>query len=122
MPKGRKTETGPLPKEYHLQEMPTDSYPKRTEQNAIDSDGTLIISHGELSGGSEFTRKMAERHGKPWIHVDVNRVSLEAAVELVRAWINGNDIKTLNVAGPRASKVPKIYSMSKGILKGLLQP
>jgi len=65
VPKGRKTERGPLPKKYHLQEMPTDSYPKRTEQNVMDSDGTLIISHGELSGGSEFTRKMAEKHGKP---------------------------------------------------------
>ena len=43
VPKGRKTERGPLPRKYLLQEMPTDSYPKRTEQNVMDSDGTLII-------------------------------------------------------------------------------
>jgi hypothetical protein len=122
VPKGRKTERGPLPQKYHLQEMPTDSYPKRTEQNVMDSDGTLIISRGELSGGSEFTRKMAERHGKPWVHVDVNTVSVEAAVEFVRAWINGKDIKTLNVAGTRASKDPRIYSTTREIVMGLLRP
>jgi hypothetical protein len=122
VPKGRKTERGRLLEKYQLQEMPTDSYPKRTEQNVMDSDGTLIISHGQLSGGSELTRKMAEKHGKPWMHVDAGELSVEAAVQLVTAWINGNDIKTLNMAGPRASKDPKIYSTTKRILKGLLEP
>ena len=46
IPKGRLTEDGPLPEKYLLKEMPTDSYPRRTEQNVIDSDGTLIISRG----------------------------------------------------------------------------
>jgi predicted Rossmann-fold nucleotide-binding protein len=50
IPKGRKTEAGRLPEKYHLKEMPTAEYRKRTEQNVIDSDGTLIISHGELNG------------------------------------------------------------------------
>jgi Circularly permutated YpsA SLOG family len=52
-PKGRKTEAGPLPDKYQLQEMSTAHYPKRTEQNVIDSDGTLTLSHGELTGGSQ---------------------------------------------------------------------
>ena len=52
IPKGRKTEDGRLPDEYKLKEMSTDSYKERTEQNVIDSDGTVIISHGDLTGGS----------------------------------------------------------------------
>ena len=52
IPKGRKTEDGPLSDKYQLQEMSTGSYPKRTEQNVIDSDGTVILSHGSLKGGS----------------------------------------------------------------------
>jgi hypothetical protein len=88
--------------------MPTDSYPKRTEQNVLDSDGTLIISHGELTGGSEYTRQMAEKHGKPWMHIDANKTSVEAAVQVIRAWISGSGIKILNVAGPRASEDSKI--------------
>ena len=121
LPKGRKTEAGRLPAKYQLKEMPTDSYSERTEQNVIDSDGTLIISHGALTEGSEYTRKMAERHGKPWIHVDANRISIDAAVQLIRAWINGSQIKVLNVAGPRASKDPKIYDTTKRLLTVLLK-
>ena len=64
IPKGRLTEDGPFPDKYNLKEMPTSSYPKRTERNVIDSDGTLIISHGNLSGGSLLTRKLATNHGK----------------------------------------------------------
>jgi len=52
VPKGRIAEDGPLPRKYQLQEMPTPSYPARTEQNVIDSDGTVIFSHGKPAGGT----------------------------------------------------------------------
>jgi hypothetical protein len=120
VPKGRRTESGPLPVKYLLKEMPTDSYPKRTEQNVIDSDGTLILSHGELREGSEYTKIMAVKHGKPWIHIDADRQSTDVAVVMIRTWISGNDIGTLNVAGPPASKDPRIYATVKTILKEVL--
>jgi len=65
IPKGRKTEDGGLPEKYHLKEMPTGSYAARTEQNVIDSDGTLIVSHGKLNGGSALTRRLAKKHKRP---------------------------------------------------------
>ena len=65
IPKGRLMETGPLPDKYQLQEMPTKSYPKRTEQNVIDSHGTLIVSHGKLTGGSKYTQDLAIKHKLP---------------------------------------------------------
>src|SRR5210317_1233454 len=71
IPKGRITEDGTLPQKYKLQEMPTQSYPARTEQNVINFDGTLIISRGKLSGGSDYTRKMALRHHKQLLHLDL---------------------------------------------------
>ena len=64
IPKGRKTEDGTLPEQYQLQEMTTASYPKRTEQNVIDSDGTLIIARGKLTGGTDLTRQMTLKHKK----------------------------------------------------------
>ena len=120
VPKGRKTERGTLLSKYQVQEMPTPSYPARTEQNVKDSDGTLIISHGELTGGSDFTREMAEKHNKPWMHLDANQLTNEAAVQVIQAWIRGNEIKILNVAGSRASKDPRIYDTTKQILKAAL--
>ena len=68
VPKGRLAEDGPLADRYELKEMPSDSYPARTEQNVIDSDGTLIISHGPLTGGSDYTREKAKKHKKPCLH------------------------------------------------------
>jgi hypothetical protein len=49
IPKGRRTEGGMLSDKYKLKEMTLSSYPKRTEQNVVDSDGTLVISHGNLA-------------------------------------------------------------------------
>ena len=120
VPKGRRTERGPLPEKYRMKEMPTDSYPKRTEQNVIDSDGTLILSHGDLSEGSYYTRMMAAKHGKPWIHIDADKHSVEVAVQMIRTWISGNDIEVLNVAGPPASKDAQIYVTTKTLLKAVL--
>jgi hypothetical protein len=117
IPKGRITEEGPLPEKYPLQEMPTTSYPKRTEQNVIDSDGTLIISHGSLTGGSAYTRKMAMKHGKPSFHTDVNKLPTFQAAMVIEEWISKNKIETLNVAGPRSSKDPQIYGLVTVILE-----
>ena len=65
IPKGRKTEDGILPDKYHLDEMPTASYPKRTEKNILDSDGTVIFSRGKITGGSALTKKLAKQHDRP---------------------------------------------------------
>jgi hypothetical protein len=46
IPKGRKAENGRIPDIFQLQEMPTDSYRARTEQNVIDSDDKGRISRG----------------------------------------------------------------------------
>jgi hypothetical protein len=109
MPKGRITESGPLPDKYNLQEMPTASYPERTEQNVIDSDGTLIISHGPLAGGSDYTKEMAVKHDRPCLHIDLDETNTFQAALDISNWMRDNEIKTLNVAGPRASKDSDIY-------------
>ena len=84
IPKGRLAEDGPLPDKYHLQEMPTSSYPKRTEQNVIDSDGTLIFFRGKPTGGTEYTRKMVLKHKKQLVHVDLNlKTSYDAAYRIL---------------------------------------
>lgn len=116
VPKGRLTEAGRLPDRYHLQEMPTESYPARTEQNVMDSDGTLIISHGPLSNGSRHTKEMAVKHGKPYLHVDLNEIDASKAAGQVHGWITKTGIEVLNVAGPRSSNDPSIYQSAMHLL------
>jgi predicted Rossmann-fold nucleotide-binding protein len=120
IPRGRLTEAGMLPEKYQLKEMETASYPRRTEQNVIDSDGTLIISHGELTDGSAYTRQMAKKHRKPWIHIDADAIPMKEAIKLIWSWIEENRIEELNVAGSRASKDARIYPTAKSILMALL--
>jgi len=116
VPKGRKTEDGRLPAKYILQEMQTSDYSKRTEKNILAADGTLIVSHGRLTGGSALTQFLAEKNDKPFFHVDFNRMSLEEAGKAVRIWVEKNEIETLNVAGPRASKDSAIYEATRRLL------
>jgi hypothetical protein len=120
VPKGRIAEDGPLPKKYKLTEMPTESYKARTEMNVVGSDGTVISSHGELTGGSAYTEEMATKHSKPCLHLDLNQVDvLPASLEFLD-WVDEKGIETLNVAGPRASKDPKIYKAVKDLLESFL--
>lgn len=109
IPKGRKTETGPLPISYKLKETSSSHYSKRTKLNVEDSDGTLIVSHGKLSGGSAYCRTVAQKHGKPLMHIDLNRTAAFPAALTAKKWVLTHAIRFLNVAGPRASKDPSIY-------------
>jgi len=117
VPKGRKTESGPLPERYQLQEMGTRGYAERTEQNVLDSDGTLILSHGKLIGGSALTLRLAKKHDRPWLHVDFDRLNTFDAAHLINSWIVRHLIRILNVAGPPASKDPSIYQATAKVLE-----
>lgn len=120
IPKGRLTENGKLDDKYRLKEMDTANHNKRTEQNVIDSDGTLILSHGKLTGGSDYTRDMVLRHGRPWLHIDLNKTPSSQAARQIGSWIAEHEIKVLNVAGPRASKDLAIYLSTTDILERVL--
>jgi hypothetical protein len=117
--KGRITENGTLPDKYNLIEMPTHSYAERTKKNIIEADGTLILSHGDLSGGSEYTKMMAERCDKKFLCIDFNKTDVFNAAHEINDWIVKNDIKILNVAGARASRDPSMYEKIKGILQAV---
>jgi hypothetical protein len=115
--KGRIAEDGALDDRYKLQEIPESSYPRRTLKNILDSDGTLIISRGPLTGGSDYTRKMAVSRNRPCIHIDLNRMNFFQAAENIRTWIFDNKIEILNLGGPRSSKDPNIYKDVLDILE-----
>ena len=119
VPKGRKTEDGTLPEKYQLQEMPTGEYAKRTEQNILDSDGTLIVSHEYLTGGSALTEFLAEKHKKPCVHIDLNKLNQKEAAFIINKWRRTNRIRVLNVAGPRAGKDPMIYQATLELLEAV---
>lgn len=122
VPLGRMTEKGRLPKRYNVREINAIDYDQRTELNVLDSDGTLLFSKGPLKGGSALTKKLARKHLKPCLHVDIDSITLYRAVEIIKSWLDVRKIEILNVAGPRESEAPLIYDHVMDILKSVLYP
>ena len=113
-PKGRRAEDGPIPPQYPLRETPSEDYAQRTEWNVRDSDGTLILCEGVLSGGTAQTAAMAKRLNKPHLILDLTHQPLPSTV---LAWLTPSRIAVVNVAGPRESKCPGIYARARPFLR-----
>ena len=120
VPKNRRAEDGRISEKYpNLVETAGENPAERTGLNVINSDATLIISQGAPGGGSLLTRQLAEKHGKPFLHIDLSLLTIEEALEKTNLWLASMDCQTLNVAGPRASEDAEIYEKTKVYLRGL---
>ncbi len=117
-PRGRTAEDGRIPSSYNLAETDSTDYPERTERNVLDGDATLIFCRGPLSGGTELTLRLAKRHGRPRLVVDLGGF-IEPAV--VRDWLTHNAVEVLNVAGPRESQSPGIAAAAREYLISLFR-
>lgn len=122
LPKGRKTENGPLPMRYALCELDSPRYRDRTEKNVLAAEGTLIFSFGPLSGGSALTEALAIRHNRPCLHIDFELIESERAAALVGQWLREERLEVVNVAGPRTSSEPRIYEAVYSLLTSLPWP
>ena len=118
-PRGRLAEDGRIPDRYELLETDSPDYSVRTEQNVLDSDATLILYRGRLSGGTELTLHLAERHRRPHMVVDLDR---PCPAEEVRQWLHSQQAEVLNVAGPRESQNPGIAARTAEFLAQVFGP
>jgi hypothetical protein len=118
-PRGRRAEDGPLDPRYPLTETPSAEYRQRTDWNVRDSDATVIFSLSKrLSGGSRETRECARRRRKPCLHLHPH----VDAPSLLRAFLDAHRPLVLNVAGPRASKEPRVGAFVREVLDEVLAP
>jgi len=105
-PAGRIAEDGPIAPRYPLAELAGAGYEERTLQNVLDSDGTAILYMGALEGGTRLTAQYCQERRKPCELLNAERLSPDEAAHELVAFVLGNGIKVLNIAGPRASKWP----------------
>lgn len=121
VPKGRIAEDGIIASRYlNLRETKSDEYEERTELNVRDSDGTLMLSHGPLVGGSLLAQQISQQIDRPMLHIDLDQKTTTEAVKTIVDWLESNSIKVLNIAGPRSSEDPDIYTATMTILGGVL--
>jgi Circularly permutated YpsA SLOG family len=96
-PKNFMTELGPDPSlaDFGLVALQQREYPMRTRKNVVDSDGTVI--YGDLTGGTGLTAAFCVEEVRPYL---VNPGPAELA-----AFVQGKEIRVLNVAGNRWTKL-----------------
>ncbi len=120
-PAGRKAEDGKIPEKYPLAEIWSVSYDDRTRKNVIESDATLIIYEGKLSGGTLLTHNLAKEHDKPVFLFKVSPFFIDEPLEQLIHFLKINQVEVLNIAGPRASLWPAAYESSFVITSKLIQ-
>ncbi len=119
-PRGRRAEDEAIPLAYQLHETPTSGYGERTEKNVVDSDATLIVTReSELAGGTAFTKTCAGQHGRPVLVVRECDGMAEGAATLSK-FLEQNQVRTLNVAGPRESQAPGLGNFVRELLEAAL--
>jgi hypothetical protein len=117
IPTWRKEEDESIVEKYNLEEMPNTNYARTTEQNILDSDGTLIISQGDILASSALHRRLAERYQQPWLYIDLNRIVAFQAAEKIVSWIAENEIEILNVTGRHEGIGLELYRITSEIME-----
>lgn len=97
--------------DYTKRKGKSDPYTGRTELNVRNSDGTVYFSTNADSAGRIATERSAREWNKPFL--------LNPTAEQLREWINTHNIKTLNVAGNRGSKLPANNRVAEIITEAL---
>jgi Circularly permutated YpsA SLOG family len=122
-PRGRVAEDGPIDERYQLVETPSHRYDQRTRWNVRDSDATVVFTiQREATGGTALTLALAERAGKPYLHLSGETASAVGTdpVEELLAFISQHEVTRLNVAGPRESQEPLVAAFVRSVLVAAL--
>ena len=123
-PSGRRAEDGRIPAKYRLRATASADYKVRTERNVAESDATLILCRGPLSGGTRLTRYLARLHDRPCLVIDLTSASGAKArretAAAIRRWLAEQAARTLNVAGPRESQNRGIAKSAAVLLRTVL--
>jgi len=149
-PARRLAEDGEIPKHYPVVELANAGYAERTARNVADSDGTLIISNGELAGGTRETVDRCIEMRKPHLIIDCASMSVEETIEAATKFVRELSFRVaqtmrklsnvrkrtdqlrgpshslgmtivLNVAGPRGSQWPEGYKTALQIVSRVLR-
>ena len=117
-PRGRRAADGPISASYPLRETASEDYAERTRLNVRDSDATLILSAGPLSGGTGYTAEIARALGRPFLVCDPGQ---RGEVSRALRWLEDHRIRVLNVAGPREAEHARIYGQARDWMEAFLR-
>ena len=85
--------------------------------NVIDSDATLIVYIENMDTGTLTTKDFAFEHRKPLFIWKIGKIN--NVLQFLK-WFHNNQVRVLNIAGPKASNTPDIYGETLEVLNVLL--
>lgn len=86
------------------------------ELHVVGSEGSLILNHGKLRGEWKEVQRLAEKHARPLLHIDLNRVPAFKASAMLAEWLLEHHISILHVTGAEPNAAPDIYEKTLHIL------
>jgi hypothetical protein len=114
-------EDGVIADRYPLVPLPKGGFRQRTRLNVSDSDGTAILYHESLKGGTRLTRNLCALLKRPYILINAAEMPDPIlASSAVSKFIMDNNIETLNVAGPRLSGWNEGYRFAGDVIGGVI--
>jgi hypothetical protein len=135
-PADRAAEHGEIPERYPLMPLPVyvvgevsqvretrqlaEQYRARMLKNVQESDGTVILYCGTLSGGTLLTEKLCTREKKPFIVLDAQVMTQLRAAGAIVNFVQEHGISVLNVTGPRLSGWPAGYRYALGVVGAVI--
>jgi hypothetical protein len=120
-PGNRQAEDGIINPRYPVKELPGASYTQRTLANVRESDATVIIFHGEMTGGTLKSREFALGYHKPILMLNMQEVTVEMAAAELGDFIQNHQPDTLNFSGPRKSEWEEGYRVCRSVLQRLFR-
>lgn len=120
-PKGRLAEDGIIDYRYPLIEHSSKYYSKRTLENVLYGDGTLLFFNKKLKGGTALTAQFCKEQNKPIALIDAFQSSNSQAYNVALSFINQYEIEVLNIAGPRKSQWQDGYEYAYMCIESLIK-
>lgn len=80
----KRTEDPDVTEQQNLTTIDVPSYHIRLEENIIDSDGTAILTHGQLIIGTKINKELTNKHNKSCLDVNLMDCSINHAVAEIR--------------------------------------
>ena len=104
-------------KKYNLRTTAAIGYQQSVENNIQESNGLLLISRGEKTPKAQYAVRMALKHHKQLLHIDLHQYTQFEAASLMSSWLRMQALKNLYITGTNDEEDHVIYQQTQKILE-----
>jgi hypothetical protein len=119
--KRRRTEKDELPEQFNIKQIANPSYFERLEKNILCSDGTVILTYGQLISGTKATKELADKHNKPFLLLDLNECTHGHVVSSIRKWMDKHKLEKIFFTGSKPIASPSLHQEVIKIIEDVCQ-